>query len=381
MVKVLVFNHHYLPGYKSGGALRTIVNMVEQIGEKVDFKIVTSDRDLGDQKMYDGINIDQWSKVGNALVNYQKPDVSLFEIVQLVKNTSFDVIYLNSFFDYDYSIKILFVCFFLRLTKPIIIAPRGEFSKGAMDIKKIKKNIYLIVAKLAGVYDKVTWQASSEYEEEDIIRVGMPNNIIVVPDMPALFKYESNSQQDSVKLEGELNICFISRISRMKNLDFALNVLANMEHSVKFDIYGPVEDEQYWSKCESIINSMPDNVIVNYCGIINHCDVVDTFSKYDLFFFPTHGENYGHVIIESMSAGTPVLISDNTPWLDLSEHNAGYVASLINISGFISFIAKLAMMNSYEYSELRLSAHRYAKKILNNHDVNNKNINMFSKFS
>ena len=37
------------------------------------------------------------------------------------------------------------------------------------------------------------------------------------------------------------------------------------------------------------------------------------FQEYDLLFLPTKGENFGHVILESMSAGTPVLISDTTP--------------------------------------------------------------------
>ena len=47
-VKILIFVGYYLPGYKGGGALRTIVNLVQHLGEEFDFWIVTRDRDLGD---------------------------------------------------------------------------------------------------------------------------------------------------------------------------------------------------------------------------------------------------------------------------------------------------------------------------------------------
>ena len=42
------------------------------------------------------------------------------------------------------------------------------------------------------------------------------------------------------------------------------------------------------------------------------------------FFFPTLGENYGHVIYEALDSGCPVLISDQTPWRGLSEVGAGW---------------------------------------------------------
>ena len=50
----------------------------------------------------------------------------------------------------------------------------------------------------------------------------------------------------------------------------------------------------------------------------------ESLAKNDLFFFPAHGENYGHVIAEAMAAGCPVLISDQTAWRNLEEKGAGW---------------------------------------------------------
>ena len=44
---ILSFAGHYLPGYKAGGPIRSIANMVDQLGDEFDFRIVAGDRDLG----------------------------------------------------------------------------------------------------------------------------------------------------------------------------------------------------------------------------------------------------------------------------------------------------------------------------------------------
>ena len=41
--KILVLSDYYLPGYKSGGGMRTIVNMVERLRDRFDFYIITRD--------------------------------------------------------------------------------------------------------------------------------------------------------------------------------------------------------------------------------------------------------------------------------------------------------------------------------------------------
>ena len=69
-------------------------------------------------------------------------------------------------------------------------------------------------------------------------------------------------------------------------------------------------------------------------------EVVGTFSKYDLFLFPSGGENYGHVIAESLSSGTPVLISKNTPWLDLESQNLGWDIDLKDMDSFVEIIER-----------------------------------------
>ncbi|MFC1818725.1 glycosyltransferase [Thermodesulfobacteriota bacterium] len=347
-IKILTFVGYYLPGYKSGGPLRTIVNMVEQLSNDIEFWIVTSDRDLGDSSTYDDVKVDEWQRIGKAQVFYLSPEKrSFFFLRDLIASTPHDILYLNSFFDLEFSIKPQLAQRLLnKLTrKPVIVAPRGEFSPGALALKKTKKSIYIATSKWIGLYDKVTFQASSDYEAKDIIRVlGVtPGCIKVAIDMPEKASgHPSCGLPYSSSSAGALKIIFLSRISSKKNLDFALRILEGIARNIVFDIYGPIEDSNYWAECQGLISKLPSNISVKYCGIVMPSEVKKTFSKYDLFLFPTRGENYGHVIAEALSAGTPVLISDQTPWRNLDSDGFGWDISLNIPNAFEEKIEQLA---------------------------------------
>ena len=93
----------------------------------------------------------------------------------------------------------------------------------------------------------------------------------------------------------------------MKNLEFLISVLSKIKSEIEFNIFGPKEDMNYWEKCKIDLKKLPSNIKVNIENEISHNKVLDVFSKNDLFAFPTKGEALGHIILESLSASTPVL--------------------------------------------------------------------------
>jgi len=350
--RILLFVSHYLPGYKAGGPLRTISNMVEQLGHEFDFWIVTRDRDQGDVGAYENIAVDQWVTVNNAHVYYCSPKQQcLSALIAVINETPHDILYLNSVFDRSFTIKPLVARFLGKLShKPTLLAPRGEFSEGALKLKRRKKRVYLLVSKFMGLYKNITWHASSEHEMKDIQRIfpkALPD-ILIALDLPAEIGFSAMDVKHPTAEDystGELRIVFLSRISPMKNLDFALHVLSIVKSNIIFDIYGPLEDPHYWEKCQKLIATLPSNVAVTYRGIVIPDDVSATFFAYDLFLFPTHGENYGHVIAESLRVGTPVLLSDKTPWRDLSDDGLGWDISLDDTEKFVEIIESCASKN------------------------------------
>jgi len=145
----------------------------------------------------------------------------------------------------------------------------------------------------------------------------------------------------------------------MKNLDFLINVLSKVASEVELNIFGPKEDMNYWEKCKILLKKLPSNIKVNIENEISHNKVLDVFSKNDLFAFPTKGEALGHIILESLSASTPVLVSDKTSWL--SDDFKGLQAIPLNEQTWINQINEWTKLSNNEINLRRKAAFDYAQ--------------------
>ena len=385
---VLTLTEYYTPAYKFGGPIRTISNIVDRIGEEVSFKIITKDRDFEDPRPFANIVVNEWQTVGNAQVLYLSPDRMTVSSLRGVLNaTEHDVLYINSFFDPLFSIcPILLRKLRLVQRKPVILAPRGEFSPGALSLKYPKKRFFIWIGNLLRLYKGIIWQASSEMERRDIERwfpcprqaQGGGSRVQIAPNPSPACSLSEHKGVPVEKTSGSLNVIFLSRITAKKNLDYALNLIKDLRGKIRFDIYGPIDrDKEYWEECKRIIAEMPSNVAVDYKGAVEHDQVRETFSRYHVFLFPTRGENFGHVIMESLSAGCPVILSDQTPWRDLEEKGVGWDISLSHPEKFRSAMEQLIEMDKDEFNVHARHAMKYAFEAANDRTVLAENRRLF----
>lgn len=361
--RILILCDYYLPGYKAGGPIRTLANIVEQLGDEFQFKVLTRNNDLGEREAYRGITPGAWSRIGKAEVCHLSPQGRRFQSLRRVlRATKPELLYINSLFSYPFSIKPLLMRRLGLIPRwPVVLAPRGELSTGALALKKLKKRLYLIAAKAMGLHRGITWHASSEYEAANIRRwFGERASIKVAPNLPARAAGAGGENGRREKTPGQLKIIFISRVDRMKNLRGALKILGEASGQIQFNIYGPLEDRDYWAECRQIIEGLPSNISVRYEGSVEHERSLAVMREHDLFFMPTLGENFGHVIMEALLAGCPVLISDQTPWRGLEEKGIGWDLPLSETSRFRSVIEKCVAMGAEEFARRSAAAHRFA---------------------
>ncbi|MEI6286849.1 MAG: glycosyltransferase [Bacillota bacterium] len=377
---VLIMIGNYLPGYKGGGPTRSIANLVDLLGEAVKFKIITLDRDFGEDESYSDILYNGWNIVGKADVMYLSPyQKSFWHIKNIINMTKYDFLYLNGFFDSKFSITtIILSAMMLIKKKPLVLAPRGEFSQGALAIKFIKKKIYINMSKFFNLYRGVIWHTTSMLESNDIKKIFGNNVDLRVASNISSASDSNNIGSFIVKVPGKLKVVFLSRISPKKNLLSILEILRKFDGAVQFHIYGPIEDPIYWTKCLKIIDNLPANIIVKYCGVVNPSDVQSVFSRYHLFFFPTLGENYGHVIIESFLAGCPVLLSDQTPWRDLYSKKIGWDIPLSRRDLFLEALRIFVDMNDEDFQIWSENARAFGHSVANNNDIENDYLRLFS---
>src|SRR5690606_22656373 len=80
-----------------------------------------------------------------------------------------------------------------------------------------------------------------------------------------------------------------------------------------------------------------------------------------LFLFPTLGENFGHVILEALTAGCPVLISDRTPWRNLKQMEVGWDIPLEQPALFERALAECVEMGDAAHRHMSVRAESYAR--------------------
>ena len=378
---ILVLTAYYLPGYKAGGPVRTIRNLVAALGDEFDFRIITSDHEVGAREPYPNVDVNAWNAVAGARVFYaDSAALRPRRLLETIAAVNPDVIYANSFFSPRFSIAPLMLRR-LGLTAPHtpwIVAPRGEFSRGALAIKSLKKRSYMAAARIAGLHSGVMWQASSPHEATDIEReYGVSRDAIhVAPNLTAPVADDLQATASSRDLS-RLSVCFLARVCAMKNLAFAIETLAQCRCPVDLHIYGPVEDEAYAARCRGLVPHGATTLQVFWHGEVPHEEVRSVLATHDVFFLPTLGENFGHGIFEALAAGVPVLLSDRTPWRDLDAEGVGWVLPLDDRRPFVAAVEGLAALPPDDRLALRRRAHAYAARVAASSEARDANRALF----
>lgn len=371
MKKILIINGFYWPGFKSGGPQQTILNLVEGFGDKVEFFLLTHNHDFQSTVPYSEVPPDKWVKVGKANVFYSSKNKFTFSYLNKILK-QFDCIYLCEPYR-DHSWKTLLLNSCAKKKKDVYLAPMGCFSDNALKIKYLKKSIFWFVFNVLRLGKDITWSFSNQREKGEAEKVLWPRNItkyIIAEDIPKKFVDYKYLRKCAVKKEGTAKVIFLSRICPKKNLLYALDIISKTCGVIVFDIYGTLEDPIYWEKCEELIRKMPKNIICEYKGEVKPENVVKIFSQYDCFLFPTLGENFGHVIYESVLAGCIPILSNKTSWNIIEDKRCGFINSLSEKNNFVKSIEFVKNMDDFKINNMRCKLYALAKEYYENNIIN-----------
>jgi glycosyltransferase involved in cell wall biosynthesis len=356
---ILVFIRHYLPGFRSGGPVRSVSNLVQALAEEYDFRIVSLNRDHGERAPYSDVTPGQWTQLGEDRVYYATDREAGFALSRrMVRDIQPDMVYLNSLLDREFSMK-PFLAAGRGRAIPVLLAPRGELSPGALGLKAKRKRLFLELVQASGYYANVNWHASSVAEEGQIRQMLAPpaNRLFLASNLPEMPR--DSVPRTQAKRPGALKIVLAARISPMKNTLAAIRMAGQLEGEIELDLWGPLENREYWAACQQQMLLCRPNVKVRYRGEVAHEQLQALLHGYDVMLLPTLGENFGHSIIEALSAGLPVVISDRTPWRGLMDAGVGADVPLDNGPEFVRQLERLRAMNEREMQDVRAACGRY----------------------
>ncbi|MER2998321.1 glycosyltransferase family 4 protein [Pontibacter populi] len=376
--RILIFIDWFLPGYKAGGPIQSCANLVEHLKNDFDFWVITRDTDYCETEPYSSVKSDTWNQLAPHLqVFYSSAgNLKYSTLTKAAKEAKADVLFVNGVYSFYFSIMPLRIA--KKLSYKTIVSARGMLAPSAIQVKGGKKKIFLKMSQLLGLYKGVSFHATNEAEKEHIKAVfGSKQEIKVAPNFPKTATIVSNKQH--IKEQESLRLVYIARISPEKNTLYALEVLKEYTYNgnIVFDIYGPIYNESYWSGCEQLIKALPSNIEVNYKGSLESQRVHETLQDYHALFMPTRGENFGHVILESLSAGRPVIISDQTPWKELEGLGVGFDISLSEPYTFANKIQYMLDHTQQDYNIISEAAYLYAKQYVQDSEAVAQNLKLF----
>lgn len=339
--------------------------------------VFTSDRDLGADEPYPNIQTDVWNTVDNKVkIFYCSPaNLNWKFIRQQVRTVQPDFIYLNSMFSRFFTLYPLLQHRMGAFKSKLVLAPRGMLRPSALDFKKGKKQFFLNLFKTLGLHKKISFHATDKEEMEAVERTfGIRARGMVIPNFPATIQAYQGSLQ---KKPGELSMIFVGRLHPIKNLSLLLRQIALVKGKLSLTVVGNEEDDAYVELCKAQAAELDPDKQVRFCGAVPNDQLPELLAKHHVFALPTSGENFGHAIFEALSLGKPVVISDQTPWRNLTASKAGWDLPL-NSDAFAAAIQQMLNSTDEDYKEWSAGAWKFAATFVASSDLRSDYAKLFS---
>lgn len=354
-MKILISAGLFYPS-KLGGPANTLYWLAKGLISKgMEVSVVTSNNFI--EKGL--VEFNKWTVVDKIRIRYCTAKTRLshrviWHSIKEVRNC--DVILLSSAF---YLPSFFIALFSVFTSKKIIWSIRGELFDSALNGSK-GKLLYIELIKLFFA-KRISFHATS-LDEQNCIKKYFGNQIkvVVIPNYIELPK-----KQNRVNTKNNYFL-YVGRIAPIKALDKLFLGLAKsksfMQSNYKLLVAGGVEKqfEKYFEQLQLILKnneSLKEKIV--FLGNVEDDEKYKLYANAYFSILVSNSENFGNVVIEALSQGTPVITSKGTPWQQLSEKNAGFWINN-DEQNIANCIDEVINMGDEDYQRMRNNAYNLA---------------------
>jgi len=307
-LKLLQLNASYKPAYIYGGPTMSVSKLSEELaraGCETEVFTTTANGTTelpvipGEAARIDGVKVTYFKRITKDHTHYSP--ALLRKLRKEVRN--FDLVHIHAWWNL---VSVLSCRIALKHGVPVIVSPRGTLSGYSFSNKNslAKRLIHALLGKklLNASYIHVT----SEREREAMEKLTGTKKIFNIPNFiafPAGIPVEGITQSDHLRL------IFLSRIEEKKGLEILFEALSDIHIPYRLTIAGD-GDTAYINNLKKFAEELGLTNNIDWIGFKND-NKFDILQQHDLFVLPSYDENFGNAVIESLSTGTAVLISNN----------------------------------------------------------------------
>lgn len=219
-----------------------------------------------------------------------------------------------------------------RLKVPYVFSPHGMLDPWCLSQKRLKKMIYMAL-RLRGNLQRAAALHFTARQEAELVRpLGLRPPAIIEPLGIDLGEFASpppaGAFRQRLGISDRPLVLFLSRLHPKKGLDLLIPVFKQVSEKYPdavLALVGPCAPD-YEPVVRELISRHSLGEKVMLTGMLYGPDRIAALADADLFVLPSYQENFGLAVVESLAAGTPVIISDQVNIHDqISEARVGAV--------------------------------------------------------
>ncbi len=222
---------------------------------------------------------------------------------------------------------------------PFICSPHGTFMQEAYKMKlfkRVKKDIFLEIIGKRILEKSEFIHLLTEEEKRHFLQFfpEFEDKIRVIPNGLILSELEADlTKEDLLKkypyLKDKKIILFLSRINWIKGLDLLIPAFAKLSSKMKnvhLIIAGKDDGDGYENKVRRWVEEYNLNDSITFAGFVSGKDKLLLLYGSDIFVLPSYSEGLPTAVLEAMSMGLPVVITDKCGIThELVNNNAGII--------------------------------------------------------
>lgn len=324
-MKILFVIPAYKPAYHYGGTTVVVSQLAESLVAAGHEVVVYTTTANGKKELKVGVNKE--TIINGVKVIYfnritgDHTHVSPMLWYRLWKTLKqYDVVHLHSW--WNVLIMVAAKICLLRRIKPIL-SPHGMLSEFSFKVQKsvLKKLLHTIVGR--SLLSKTALHVSTELEFNDCRKIIPDWDATIISNLVELPHYSYRRKKNEVFTVG-----FLSRIDPKKGLELLIKALAKVKFQFKLLIAGDGKD-MYIKDLKGLIEKVEIADRTEWVGWQDGEEKFNYLASIDLFSLISYNENFAIVVLEALSVGTPVLVSEHVGLAEYVKKNQfGLVTSL-----------------------------------------------------
>ena len=322
-MKILQISASYKPAYIYGGPIMSVSMLAEQLSKQdAEVTVFTTTANglnelpvtTNQPVVIDGVTVIYFKRITK---DHTHLSPALLKNVWQ-KARDYDVVHIHAWWNLVSMLSCLIAV--IRNVK-VVVSPRGTLSNYSFNNKNngIKGLIHTFLTKPLLKKCDIHTTSDNEYSAvKSIIQAKQFFNI------PNFIRLNVNKQYAAAPGTGHLKLIFLSRIEEKKGLDILFDALKEVTTPYRLTIAGD-GNSNYINSLKAISVNNGIDKYIDWIGFQTD-NKFDLLHAHDLFILPSHDENFGNVVIESLSVGTAVLISEQVGLADyVATHNLGWI--------------------------------------------------------